>query len=141
MYDIFTLWHLIVICYLITFTEIYQYFDVFLYFRAVGFMFIFVFFIMLFTAVCFILGAHWEKGCSTLRDETIYSEVCSLSLFVYPLLRVLASAYLQLKVEVLIIVNETLMLGGGGGKGGTSFFSPCSSFHISLIESGGFYYH
>lgn len=41
-------------------------------------MFIFVLFLMLFTAICFILGAHLEKGCYSVREETLYSEVCCL---------------------------------------------------------------
>lgn len=45
------------------------------FFRAVGFMFIFVLFLMLFTAICFILGAHLEKGCYSVREETLYSDV------------------------------------------------------------------
>ena len=53
---------------------------------AVGFMFIFVFFLMIFAAICFFLGAHLEKGCYSVREETIYDDVCSFTLFVYHLL-------------------------------------------------------
>ncbi|XP_028391109.1 prominin-1-like isoform X2 [Dendronephthya gigantea] len=41
---------------------------------ATGFMFIFVFFLMLFTAICFVLGAHLEKSCYSLREETLYTD-------------------------------------------------------------------
>lgn len=38
-------------------------------------MFIFVFFLMLFCAICFLLGGHMEKACESVRDETLYSDV------------------------------------------------------------------
>ena len=43
-------------------------------------MFIFVLFLMLFTAFCFAFGAHLEKGCYSIREETLYSDVCCVLL-------------------------------------------------------------
>ncbi|XP_046851503.1 prominin-1-like isoform X2 [Xenia sp. Carnegie-2017] len=75
---------------------------------AVGFMFIFFFFVMLFTSILFMLGAHLEKGCHSVRDESIIRDFVDVPKF-WDGKYLLADTFFQnktLMVKVETVISE-----------------------------------